>query len=65
MPAWTEPLYTADVNPRERVYVCAQCSAETVLGEDGAPPTIEALKMAGCRICAGKVFRRRATGSSG
>jgi predicted methyltransferase/DNA-directed RNA polymerase subunit RPC12/RpoP len=60
LPAWTGPLYTAEVNPRERAYVCAQCDAETVLGEDGAPPTIEALKSAGCRICGGTVFRRRA-----
>jgi DNA-directed RNA polymerase subunit RPC12/RpoP len=40
--------------------VCAACGAETVLGEDGAPATIEALKSAGCRQCGGKIFRRRA-----
>jgi N4-bis(aminopropyl)spermidine synthase len=56
---WTGPLYTAEVNPRTRVYVCAECSAETVLGQ-GAPATIEALKDAGCRVCGGKVFRREA-----
>jgi len=57
--AWRGPLYTAEVNPRERVYVCAACGAETVLGEN-APATIEALKEAGCAKCGGKIFRRRA-----
>src|SRR5262249_34665283 len=58
--AWRGPLYTAEVNPRERVYVCAACGAETMLGENGAPATIEALKEAGCGVCGGKIFRRRA-----
>jgi hypothetical protein len=40
--------------------VCAQCGAETMLGENGAPATIEALKEAGCRACGGHVFRRAA-----
>jgi N4-bis(aminopropyl)spermidine synthase len=60
LPVWTGPLYTAEANPRERIYVCAACGAETVLGEDGAPATIAALKDAGCGQCGGKVFRRRA-----
>jgi predicted methyltransferase len=60
LPPWRGPLYTAEFNPRERVYVCAQCGAETTLGENGAPATIEALKTAGCPACGGKVFRRRA-----
>jgi hypothetical protein len=60
LPVWTGPLYTAEVNTRTRIYVCAACGAETVLGEDGAPATIEALKVAGCRQCGGKIFRRRA-----
>jgi predicted methyltransferase len=59
-PAWSGPLYTAEVNPRERVYVCAGCGAETLLGENGAPATIEALKQVGCPACGEKVFRRRA-----
>jgi len=57
--AWSGPLYTAEFNPRERVYVCAGCGAQTVLGENAAPATIEALKGAGCAACGGKVFRRR------
>jgi len=40
--------------------VCASCGAETQLGDNGAPATIEALKDAGCSACGGKVFRRRA-----
>jgi N4-bis(aminopropyl)spermidine synthase len=65
LPAWDAPLYTAEVNPRTRVYVCAGCGTETTLGEDGAPATIEALKQAGCPQCGEKTFRRRAgeTGS--
>jgi len=60
LPPWHGPLYTAEFNPRERIYACAQCGAETTLGESGAPATIEALKDAGCPACGGKVFRRRA-----
>jgi hypothetical protein len=59
-PAWSGPLYTAELNPRTRVYVCAACGRETTLGENEAPATIEALKDMGCPHCGGKVFRRRA-----
>ena len=59
-PAWDGPLYTAQVNPRERVYGCAACGREATLGENGAPATIEALKEAGCPACGGRIFRRRA-----
>ncbi|MFN3656717.1 MAG: bis-aminopropyl spermidine synthase family protein [Pseudolabrys sp.] len=56
--AWSGPLYTADVNPRIRSYVCAHCGTRTVLGEDNAPDTIEALKAQGCRQCGAHTFRR-------
>jgi predicted methyltransferase len=59
LPEWVGPLYTAEVNPRSRVYVCARCGSETVLGENGAPDTIELLKTQGCRNCGGQTFRRR------
>jgi hypothetical protein len=59
LPAWDAPLYTAEINPRTRVYVCAACGAETTLGEDAAPTTIEALKGAGCPRCGRGTFRRR------
>jgi predicted methyltransferase len=64
LPAWAGPLYTAEVNPRERAYVCAACGTETALGGNGTPTTIEALKAAGCPGCGGKTFRRRAGGTS-
>jgi predicted methyltransferase len=65
LPAWDGPLYTAQVNPRLRSYICAACGNETVLGQGGAPDTIEALKSAGCGVCGGRTFRRLAAGSSG
>ncbi|KIZ38830.1 MULTISPECIES: bis-aminopropyl spermidine synthase family protein [Rhodopseudomonas] len=59
LPTWDGPLYTAQVNPRLRAYQCAQCGAEIVLGRDGAPDTVEALKAKGCASCGGTVFRRQ------
>ena len=53
------PLYTAEVNPRLRVYACTDCGKEIVLGEDGIAATIEEAKVAGCRACRGHVFRRQ------
>jgi N4-bis(aminopropyl)spermidine synthase len=58
LPNWTGPLYTADLNSRLRAYVCVNCGMETVLGEDGAPTTIEELKTRGCGRCGGTTFRR-------
>jgi hypothetical protein len=57
---WTGPLYTAEINPRVRAYVCADCGTRTTLGQNGEPDTIEALKVAGCRKCGGHTFRRQA-----
>jgi N4-bis(aminopropyl)spermidine synthase len=59
LPEWVGPLYTAEVNPRSRVYVCTRCGTEIELGENGAPETIELLKAQGCRNCGGETFRRR------
>jgi N4-bis(aminopropyl)spermidine synthase len=61
MAPWAGALYTADVNPRQRTYVCADCGTEVVLGDNGAPTTIEALKARGCAACGGRTFRRRST----
>jgi hypothetical protein len=58
-PAFTGPLYTAEVNPRQRAYVCTACGAATVLGRNGAPETIEESKTAGCPACGGTSFRRQ------
>lgn len=60
---WSGPLYTADINPRSRIYVCAACGTEISLGRDGGPATIEALKAAGCPACKSTTFRRQSTGS--
>lgn len=57
---WHGPLYTAEINPRQRAYVCTQCGTETVLGRGGAAETIEALKTQGCAKCGEHNFRRKA-----
>jgi hypothetical protein len=59
LPDFSGPLYTAEVNPRLRVYACTDCGKEIVLGEDGVPATIEEAKVAGCRSCGGHLFRRQ------
>jgi predicted methyltransferase len=59
LPDWTGPLYTADVNPRLRTYVCVECGTEAVLGQSGIAATINDLKFRGCSNCGGHVFRRQ------
>jgi predicted methyltransferase len=59
--SWTGPLYTAEVNPRVRTYVCANCGTSAVLGQAGIPDTIEGLKQQGCSHCGGHTFRRLQT----
>lgn len=59
LPDFSGPLYTAEINPRLRVYACADCGREIVLGQDGIAATIEDAKVAGCRSCGGHVFRRQ------
>ena len=59
LPDFSGPLYTAEVNPRLRVYACTGCGKEIVLGEDGIPATIEDAKILGCSSCGGHVFRRQ------
>ncbi|MDP3693460.1 bis-aminopropyl spermidine synthase family protein [Bradyrhizobium sp.] len=59
LPDFSGPLYTAEVNPRLRVYACADCGKEIVLGEGGTPATIEDAKVLGCSACGGHVFRRQ------
>ncbi|MBV8826512.1 MAG: bis-aminopropyl spermidine synthase family protein [Hyphomicrobiales bacterium] len=60
LPTWSGPLYTADVNPRSRAYICAECGAQLVLGQNRTPDTIEALKAVGCPVCSGRAFHRQA-----
>lgn len=59
LPDFSGPLYTAEVNPRLRVYACTNCGKEIVLGEDGIPATIEEAKLLGCSACGGHAFRRQ------
>jgi N4-bis(aminopropyl)spermidine synthase len=59
LPDFSGPLYTAEVNPRLRVYACADCGKEIVLGQDGIPATIEDAKARGCSGCGGHTFRRQ------
>jgi DNA-directed RNA polymerase subunit RPC12/RpoP len=55
---WEGPLYTAEVNPRIRIYACTECNRRLQLGSDAIPPTIEALKEIGCPACGNHDFRR-------
>jgi predicted methyltransferase len=55
---WQGALYTAEVNPRVRLYACTQCKRRFSLGTDAIPPTIEALKAAGCPACGNHHFQR-------
>ncbi|QWG17698.1 bis-aminopropyl spermidine synthase family protein [Bradyrhizobium sediminis] len=59
LPDFSGALYTAEVNPRQRVYACAGCGKEIVLGQDGIPATIDEAKARGCSACGGHVFRRQ------
>lgn len=59
LPDFDGALYTAEVNPRLRVYACAGCGREIVLGQDGVPATIDEAKAVGCGDCGGHVFRRQ------
>lgn len=64
LPDFSGALYTAEVNPRQRVYACAGCGGEIVLGQDGIPATIDEAKAAGCSACGGHVFRRQSPRTS-
>jgi predicted methyltransferase len=55
---WQGALYTAEVNPRVRLYACTQCKRRFSLGTDAIPPTIEALKAEGCPACGNHHFQR-------
>ncbi|HKU07818.1 MAG TPA: bis-aminopropyl spermidine synthase family protein [Bradyrhizobium sp.] len=56
--AWRGPLYTAEVNPRTRLYQCTECRRRWELGTNDIPTTIEALKEKGCPACGNHHFRR-------
>ncbi len=45
------PLYTGDVNPISRTYMCKECKKEYTVGKDRKFVTIEKLKNQGCSNC--------------
>ncbi|MHB8268863.1 bis-aminopropyl spermidine synthase family protein [Bradyrhizobium sp.] len=55
---WQGALYTADINPRVRLYACTQCQRRWRLGTGDIPATIEALKAIGCPACGNHHFHR-------
>jgi N4-bis(aminopropyl)spermidine synthase len=55
---WHGPLYTAEVNPRVRLYQCTECRRRWELGTGDIPATIEELKAKGCPACGNHDFRR-------
>jgi predicted methyltransferase len=56
---FTEPLYTGQVRPTLRTYVCTSCGTQYQVGGEagGQFATIEALKEQGCPACGGTSFR--------
>lgn len=64
LPDFSGALYTAEVNPRMRVYACADCGKEIVLGQERVPATIDEAKAVGCSNCGGHTFRRQSARSS-
>ena len=61
---WDGPLYTAEVNPRVRLYQCTECRRRWELGTGDIPTTIEALKEMGCPACGNHHFRRTVKSTS-
>jgi hypothetical protein len=59
LPEFGGALYTAEVNPRLRLYACTDCGKEISLGQGGVPATIDEAKVLGCSQCGGHVFRRQ------
>ena len=55
---WQGALYTAESNPRVRLYACTQCKRRWSLGTGTIPATIEALKAKGCPACGNQHFQR-------
>jgi predicted methyltransferase/DNA-directed RNA polymerase subunit RPC12/RpoP len=52
-------IYTGELRPRSRLYVCRVCRASYKIGAGGEWETIEALKAAGCPSCGGRTFEQR------
>ena len=56
-PAFKDGAFTSN-DPRVRLYACTQCKRRFSLGTGAIPPTIEALKAAGCPACGNHHFQR-------
>jgi predicted methyltransferase len=56
-PYYQEPIYTGQLSPTVRLYVCTQCKRGYKVGQGHSFTTIEALKIAGCERCSNKRFR--------
>ena len=56
---YVEPIYTGEVRPTLRMYVCTACGSEISVGGQagGQFATIENLKEAGCPKCGSHAFR--------
>lgn len=54
--AFTDALYTGEVNQTLRTYRCKQCSREAYVGKQGEFATIEQLKNEGCAGCGHDTF---------
>ena len=53
------PLYTGDINPTLRTYVCTKCKHEYLVGKKQYYVTIEQLKNVGCAKCNNKRFQKK------
>ncbi|HAK52027.1 MAG TPA: hypothetical protein DCM54_09025 [Gammaproteobacteria bacterium] len=51
VPRHEESIYTGDVNPSHRIYICNSCSERNRVGGDCFHISIEALKTVGCPKC--------------
>ncbi|MHA1197895.1 MAG: bis-aminopropyl spermidine synthase family protein, partial [Candidatus Heimdallarchaeaceae archaeon] len=53
------PLYTGDMNPIHRTYLCKECKAEYIVGKNQEFVTIEQLKNHGCTKCGNFKFLKK------
>ncbi|MCE7741620.1 MAG: bis-aminopropyl spermidine synthase family protein [Candidatus Heimdallarchaeota archaeon] len=53
------PLYTGDVNPILRTYLCKNCKTEYIVGKNKEFVTIEQLKNQGCTQCSNFKFLKK------
>ena len=54
-----EPLYTGDINPIIRTYICTKCKTKYLVGKNQKYLTIEQLKKIGCSKCNNNKFQKK------